>query len=204
VETHIPISLIVFDGDDTLFKGLDGGYLSGIDYQDDGRDDYTFTPVNEAITPEGITTIARNDGQRFRLYPEVRPVFTELEQRGVLLSFASYNRLAPTLSALLAFDLLHFFQHPTIEFNNRKDLMLQKILAAFNADGYSLTPQRALFIDDDHHGTYRLQMASIGVNFLQKGVDIHDLRELLDHPLYQLRSGPVHMRQQKTHGIMDE
>ena len=187
MDTRIPINLIVFDGDDTLFKGLDGGYISGIDYQDEGRDDYSFTPLENGLSPSGVTTILRNDGQSFRLFPEVRPVFTELAQRGVLLSFASYNRLAPTLSALQAFDLLHFFRHTTIEFNNRKDRMLQKILAAYTADGYMVTPHRALFIDDDHHGTYRIQMASIGVNFQQKDVDVHDLRELLNHPLYQLQ-----------------
>lgn len=193
---RIPINLIVFDGDDTLFKGLDSGYISGIDYTDEGRDDYTFIPLNEQDYFDGVSTILRNDGQRFRLYPEVRRVMAELAQRGVLISLASYNRPAPTMSALRAFDLLHLVKHPVIEFHSRKDLMLQKILEAFTEDGFLVAPQTTLFIDDDHRGVYRNQMASIGVHFLQKDVDIKDLSELLDHPRYQLQ--PVASNPGKT------
>jgi predicted phosphatase len=73
-----------------------------------------------------------------------------------------------------------------VEWNGRKDKMLRNIMRRFTQDGFLVSPDTTLFIDDDYRGLYRGQMASIGVHFLQKGVDIHDLNELLDHPHYRL------------------
>jgi magnesium-dependent phosphatase-1 len=173
------ISLVVFDGDDTLWYGLDSGYISGETYSDPGRDDYTFHPLDELH-------IQRNDGQRFRLYPEVPALLPELVRRNVLISLASYNQRAPVLNALRAFEIDHFFQHPVVEWNSRKDRMLKAIIRKFIQDNYLVSPHSTLFIDDDHRGSYRRQMASIGVHFLQKGVDIVNLTDLLDHPRYSL------------------
>jgi HAD superfamily phosphatase (TIGR01681 family) len=174
------ISLVVFDGDDTLWYGLDGGYVSGVDYQDAGRDDYTFE-LRDALN------IQRNDGQRFRLYSEAPALLAELARRGTLISLASYNHRAPTLKAMQAFGVLHYFQHPTIEWSSEKDRMLANILQRFSQDGYAVSPETTLFIDDDLSGRYRQQMAKMGVAFLQKGVDLDDLSLLLDHPLFALR-----------------
>jgi magnesium-dependent phosphatase-1 len=178
-QTTRAINLVVFDADDTLWYGLDGGYISGLDYRDDGRDDYTFHRLDDLH-------IQRNDGKRFRLYSETPLVLAELVRRNALISLASYNRLAPTLSALQAFELERFFHHPVIQWSGRKDMMLQTILHNFTQDGYRVSPATSLFIDDDQSGHYRKQMASIGVNFLQRGVDILDLTEILDHPAYTI------------------
>jgi magnesium-dependent phosphatase-1 len=179
------INLIVFDADDTLWYGLDGGYIAGTDYQDEGRNDYTFHKLDERL-------IQRNDGQRFRLYPEVPVVLARLRQQGVLISLASYNHLVPAMCALQIFGIDHFFQHPVIEWSSRKDYMLQRILKSFAEDGYTVAPQTTLFIDDDHLGKYRQQMADIGVNFLQYGGDIQNLMEILEHPVYSLLSASKH------------
>ena len=64
--------------------------------------------------------------------------------------------------------------------------MIRRIFTGFRQDGLLVYPHTTLFIDDDHSGRYRPQMAAIGVHFLQKDVDIHDLSELLDHPRYKL------------------
>lgn len=174
-----PINLIVFDADDTLWQGLDGGFIAGVNYQDEGRDDYTFHRLDELH-------IQRNDGQRFRLFPEVPGLFPELVRRGVLISLASYNRAGTLQRAMQTFEMTHFFQHPAVAWSSRKDCMLQSILKKFDQDGYHVTPQSTLFIDDDIHGKYRPQMAEMGINFLQRGVDIQDLSEILDHPEYFL------------------
>ncbi len=173
------ISLVVFDGDDTLWYGLDRGYISGLDYRDPGRTDYTFHKLDEYH-------IQRNDGQRFRLFPEVRSLLPELVRRSVLISLASYNHKQPLLDALRAFEIDYFFDHPAIEWSSRKDQMVRQILRDFTRDGYLVSPETTLFIDDDHFGRYRQQMASIKVHFLQKGVDILDLSELLEHPRFLL------------------
>jgi hypothetical protein len=64
--------------------------------------------------------------------------------------------------------------------------MLESILQDFRSNGYSVEPQKTLFIDDDHRGHYRPRMAEIGVIFLQKGVDLLDFNELLKHPRFML------------------
>jgi HAD superfamily phosphatase (TIGR01681 family) len=181
MEKQRDISLVVFDGDDTLWHGLDGGYISGVDYLDSGRDDYTFQPVNDHH-------ILRDDGQRFELYPEIPSLLAELARREILISLASYNHRTPTLNAMQAFGILHFFQYATIVWSDKKDLMLLDILQRFAHAGYGgLRPENTLFIDDDPEGHYRRQMASIGIAFLQKGSDIDDLCRLLDHPSFVLQ-----------------
>ncbi len=181
MEKRRSISLVVFDGDDTLWYGLDGGYVSGVDYQDVGRDDYTFHALD-------TLRILRNDGQRFQLYPEVPTLLAELARRDILISLASYNHPTATLNAIKTFGILPYFQHATIQWSSQKDRMLQSILKQFAQDGYEVEPGQTLFIDDDRPGEYRRQMASIGVAFLQKGADIDNLSSLLDHPLFALQA----------------
>ena len=177
--TATVISLVVFDGDDTLWYGLDGGYICGVDIFDAGRDDFTFTQLN-------TFTIQRDDGYRFRLFPEVPGLLKELEQRDVLISLASYNHPSPVMAALRAFAIERFFHHPVVEWSSDKARMLKSILRQFIQDGYLVSPATTLFIDDDHRGVYRSQMASSGIHFLQRGVDILDLSELLEQPRFKL------------------
>ncbi len=179
MNASVIISLVVFDGDDTLWKGVDGGYISGTIYPDYDRDDFTFHPLKPLL-------IQRDDGLRFQLFPEVPTVLSELARRGVLVSLASYNHHKPLMGTLQAFNLIGYFQHLAVEWNSRKDKMLISILRSFTKDGYLVSPDTTLFIDDDYRGIYRGQMASIGVHFLQKGVDIQDLNDLLDHPRFKL------------------
>jgi len=178
-DSAIPISLVVFDGDDTLWYGLDGGYISGTDYRDSGQSDFSFHRLDSLH-------IQRNDGQRFRLFPEVLSVLPELVRLNVLISLASYNHRQPVVEALRAFEIDHYFEHPVIEWSSRKDQMIKRILRDFTFSNYLVSPNSTLFIDDDHHGHYRRQMASIDVHFLQKGVDIMNLEEILQHPRYRL------------------
>lgn len=177
----IIISLVVFDGDDTLWKGLDGGYISGTIFPDYDRDDFTFRKIKPDI-------IQRDDGLRFQLFPEVPKVLSELARMGVLVSLASYNHNAPLMGTLQAFGITGYFKHLAVEWNSRKDKMLRNILRRFTQDGFLVCPETTLFIDDDYRGIYRGQMASIGVHFLQKGVDIHNLNELIEHPRFKLVS----------------
>jgi magnesium-dependent phosphatase-1 len=172
------ISLVVFDLDDTLFRGLDGGYICGVDYADDGRTDYTFTRLDESC-------LLRNDGQRFQVYAGVLPLLEELKRWGILISLASYNHPQPVYRALQAFGLFEYFQHPVVEWSGRKDRMIQRILSDFASEGYSIGPENTLFIDDDLPGHYRKQMAEIGVHFLQPGVDIQSLDEILKLPQFE-------------------
>jgi magnesium-dependent phosphatase-1 len=173
------ISLIVFDCDDTLWFGMDGAYISGVDFWDEGRQDFTFQKIDRL-------TIRRNDGLRFQLFPEVLDLLEALERRNVLLSIASYNHRPPVMDALRAFGIEQFFFHPVIEWHSQKDKMLKTILNACRKEGYLVSPETTLFIDDDMKGIYRTQMNSCGIHFIQRGVDIQDLAKLLEHPGFNL------------------
>ncbi len=175
----IYINLIVFDGDDTLWFGLDGGYISGINYSDYGSDTYTFRRIEEDL-------IERNDGQRFRLYPEVRSLLAKLTSMKLLISLASYNHPTPVEKALYAFEINQFFFHPVVEYSSQKDKMLKTILRKLTQSGWLVNPSTTLFIDDDHQNRYLQQMESIGVHFLKKSSDITSLNELINNPKFQL------------------
>ena len=99
------ISLIVFDGDDTLWFGLDGAYISGVEYWDDGRQDFTFQQLDPL-------TIQRNDGPRFQLFPEVPGLLKELTHRNILVSIASYNHRAPVMDSAARLRDRAIFQIP--------------------------------------------------------------------------------------------
>ncbi len=175
----LPIHLVVFDFDDTLCFGLDGGYISGGD--EPPTDAFTFAL-------DGPDTLHRSDGKRFRLFPETRPLLDELHRRQVAVSLASYNHPRSTFAALNAWHLTGYLRHPVVEWSGNKARMLERIIAALQAEGLPAAPHTTLFIDDDGAGRYRHQMAVIGVNFLQIGVDIHQLNELLDR--FDVRSFP--------------
>jgi len=175
------ISLIVFDGDDTLWHDLDGGYISGVNYRDPGFTEYKFQKSAQ-------DQIRRSDGYRFQLYPETRHTLEELKRRDVLISLASYNHRQPVIEALQAFEIQDFFTYPCVEWTSRKDQMIKTIHSDLLREGFLVYPETTLFIDDDHMGKYRPQMAEIRVHFLQKGVDIQDLSTLLDHPRFKLVS----------------
>ena len=182
----IVISLVVFDGDDTLWQALDGGFVSGTDWFDDGRSDYTFQSLD-------LLTIQRNDGRRFRLFPEVPALLRQLREKGVLMSLASYNHASPVLNALKTFNIEQYFEHVEIVWNSQKDRMLKTIMRGFNQSGFLVRPETTLFIDDDSLGRYRKQMARVHIHFLQKGTDIHTLNEILDHPRFRLVSAQKSM-----------
>lgn len=173
------ISLIVFDCDDTLWYGIDGSYISGVDQWDEGREDFQFKKLDQL-------TIQRSDGHRFQLFPEVPSLLQTLSQQNILLSIASYNRRPPVIEALRALEIDRYFIHPVIEWHSQKDRMIKTILTACRRDGFLVSPETTLFIDDDMKGAYRTQMSSCGVHFLQKGVDIHNLSKIADHPGFKL------------------
>lgn len=169
------ITVVVFDADDTLWHGLDGGYISGVSYQEVGRDGFKFTAISRDL-------IRRSDGQRFELYPDVRSVFNRLQAMGVIISLASYNVAGPVFAALNCFGIEGFFRHPQVAWSSCKDRMIIEILTQLRRDGLDVQPHSTLFIDDDHSGSYRGQMQAIGAAFLQKGVDIPDLDSIFNTP----------------------
>ncbi len=161
--------LIIFDGDDTLWQGLDGGNISDNGDGDwHGSNDYTYAATNDH------DTIARNDGQRLRLFPETRAVLAELGGREVLVALCTFNHPDPVRRALDAWQLSGHFHHIEAAWSSDKEAMLRNILATTG-----VSAAEAVFIDDDPGRGHREQAARAGVRFLKKGTDVTDLRQVL-------------------------
>ena len=92
---------------------------------------------------------------------------------------SSFNYPANIDRALIAWGLRPHFAQIVAHWHSRKGEMLAEILDAEAARGHVLTPADALFVDDDPYGTYRRYAESLGIRFLQMGVDIANLGDVL-------------------------
>ncbi len=164
--------LIIFDGDETLWYGLDGGNIS-----DNGEGDYIGSNDYEYSCPPDSNpdVIVRNDSKRLQLYPETRAVLAHLCNRGVLVALCTYNHPAPTHRALAAWNLADQFDHVEAVWSADKEQMLRDILTTTHVQ-----PIDAIFIDDDPGRGHRQQSERVGIRFLKRGTDITDLNQVLD------------------------
>lgn len=170
------MKLVAFDGDNTLWKPLDGVNLSDRTPTDGvGRPNFAYTPV------EGDPlVVAREDGARFALRPEAPGILNELKRRGSLLGVVSYNHVGNVRSILQAFGVLDRFDYVVAEWHTGKDSMLQRMLAMAREGGHQISVSDLILVDDDPAGIYRGQCERIGAGFSCFGTDIHDLRQTLD------------------------
>lgn len=164
--------LIIFDGDETLWHGLEGANIS-----DNGEGDYIGSNDYEYTCPPDSNPdiIVRNDGKRLQLFPETRAVLRELDNRDVLVALCTYNHPAPTYRALAAWNLDAHFDYIEAVWSADKEQMLRDILAATNVQ-----PLDAVFIDDDPGRGHREQAERVGIRFLKRGSDITDLNQVLE------------------------
>ena len=171
----LPFRLLILDGDDTLWQPLDGICCS-----DRTPDDSVGWPhVTYQPDPANPDLLHRDDGVRFQLNPGARMVLQTVTVAGGACALASYNHRANIERALTAWSIRPAFAQVVAHWHTRKDEMLEEILAAEAARGHAVAPADALFVDDDQLGIYRRYAARLGMRFLQMGVDIEDLREVL-------------------------
>jgi magnesium-dependent phosphatase-1 len=167
--------LIAFDGDETLWTPLSVVNLSDRTPTDNvGRPDFVFKP-----TPQNPLIAERDDGALFALRPEARSVMEALRKRGVLVGVISYNHEGNVRRILEAFGILSLVDYVVAQWHSDKNRMLLKMLAMARADGRSIEPSEAMLVDDDPFHIYRGQYARLGAGFVQFGVDITDLRQVL-------------------------
>lgn len=170
------MKLVAFDGDNTLWEPLDGLNLSDRTPTDAvGWPHFTFTPQ-----VDNPLVVARDDGARFALRHEASEVLETLRKRGVLLAVVSYNHEGNIYRILEAFGVLGCFDYVVAEFHSNKDRMLARVLEQARREGHRLEAADLLLVDDDPDLIYRGQCARLGASFTNFGVEIHDLREVLD------------------------
>ena len=174
-KSDIPFRLLILDGDHTLWWPVDEICCS--DRTVDDREGWPhFTYRADADDPD---LIHREDGVRFRLTPHARATIEAVTAAGGACAIASFNYRDNIDRALTAWGLRPHFAQIVAHWHSRKGEMLAEILDAEAARGHAVAPADALFVDDDPYGTYRRYAADLGIRFLQMGVDIADLGDVL-------------------------
>jgi predicted phosphatase len=171
----IPFRLLILDGDHTLWWPVDEICCSDRTVDDrEGWPHFTYRPDTD--DPD---LIHREDDVRFRLTPQARSTIEAVTAAGGRLAIASYNYRDNIDRALTAWGLRPHFAQIVAHWHSRKGEMLTEILETEAAQGHPIDPTDALFVDDDPYGTYRRYAEGLGVRFLQMGVDIQHLGEVL-------------------------
>ena len=172
---HPPVRLLILDGDDTLWRPIDGICCSDRDPDDRiGWEHFQFR--SDPTNPERIV---REDGVRFDLTAGAREAIRAVTDAGGICALASFNHRGNLVRALAAWGLADYFPTVVGHWHARKGEMLTEILAAEAAAGRPVAPHEALFVDDDPYGTYRGYAAEHGIAFVQMGPEIRDFYDLL-------------------------
>jgi len=156
------IRLVVLDADGTIWEHSDISSLS-----------LPFKKIDE-------NTLVDQNGVKITLFPGVRKLLKELTARGIIVSMASWNRPGPVFEALGKFGIVSYFTCPIVEFHPNKHEMMNKLLAHLAAHGAIVKPEEILYADDQTIHLEKIRKNVGAVNFLQYGVDISTLIEILD------------------------
>jgi magnesium-dependent phosphatase-1 len=160
-DKSIDIRLIIFDCDLTLWNHEDASELK------------------HPLTLVSADTLEDTRGTRVTLFPQVRGVLAELEQRGYLLSVCSWNRPEPVMEMLRLFGIRRHFRHPKAEYHPNKGAMIADMLGEFAAEGIRLSPDQVVFIDDRTLHTEEILQRLPGLHVVQMWVDVKDHNDLL-------------------------
>lgn len=126
-------------------------------------------------------TIQDAGGVRVRLQPGARGLLHALRERGVLTSIASWNRPEPVFAIFELLGLSEFFVRPKVEFHPYKERTVTSLLQELASEGVALRPEEVLYVDDRPLHLRRVRAALGPLVTLQAGVDIRDLREILNY-----------------------
>lgn len=126
------------------------------------------------------TTVQDADGVPVRLLPGARELLEALRAQGILISVASWNKPEPVFAILDLLGLTGFLTHPKVEFHPYKERAVAALLQDLAAEGVIVRPEEVLYIDDRPLHLRRVRAAVGPVRTLQPGVDIRDLRDVLN------------------------
>ncbi len=158
----VPVRLVVFDCDNTLWDHHDVSTLL-----------LPFRRLDDR-------TVADRRGEQVHLTPGAREALEGLRQRGILVSVASWNHPEPAFSIFNLLGLRDYFTHPKVEFHPNKDSMMRSLLDDLAAEGIAIQPREILFVDDRPEQLERVRKGVGPVRTLLAGVDVTDLRKVLD------------------------
>jgi len=157
------VRLVVFDCDRTLWDHHNVSELS-----------LPFRRIDDDAVEDA-------DGVQVRLAPGVRQVMEALRRRGILISVASWNRPEAVFAIFEQLRLTPFFTRPKVEFHPYKEKIIAVLLEELAVDGVALRPEDVLLVDDLHVHLHRVKKLIGPMRTLQPGVDLTDLRDVLNH-----------------------
>ncbi|MGH2399426.1 MAG: magnesium-dependent phosphatase-1 [bacterium] len=159
----MPIKLVILDCDRTLW------------------DHHNASDLKLPLGPLDGEAVQDASGVAVRLLPGARQLLETLREHRILISIASWNTPEPVYAIFDLLGLSDFFIRPKVDTNPHKDQTIAATLRELAAEGIVLKPEEVLFVDDKptHLAAVR---AGVGpVRTLQAGVQVRDLREILDH-----------------------
>jgi len=118
-------------------------------------------------------------GVRVSLYPGVRWLLDSLRTRGLIIACASWNDPQPVEEIFNLLDLGHYFDYRKVEPHPHKQQTISALFAELAASGVRLAPDEVLYVDDRTIHLDAVREAVGPIRFLQYGVDIQSLDEVL-------------------------
>ncbi len=166
----MPVRLVILDLDLTLW------------------DHRNVTALVRPFRRVGDDAIADQDGVRVSLFPGVRPLLDGLRDRGLIVACASWNDPRPVEEILDLLHLGHYFDHKKVEPHPHKQQTVSALFSELAEAGVRLAPEEVLYVDDRTIHLDAVRAAVGPIRFLQFGVDIRTLDEVLAY-LDQERAG---------------
>ncbi|MBI3998928.1 MAG: magnesium-dependent phosphatase-1 [Armatimonadetes bacterium] len=175
--------------------GLDASWLT----KHTGRRDGSLMPVRLVVLDLDLTlwdhrnvtglvrpfrrvddeTIEDQGEVRVTLFPGVRALLEGLRERGLIIACASWNDPQAVEEIFDLLELGHYFDHRKVEPHPHKQLTISALFAELAEGGISLAPDQVLYVDDRTLHLDAVRAAVGPIRFLQYGVDIRSLDEIL-------------------------
>jgi magnesium-dependent phosphatase-1 len=127
----------------------------------------------------GDDTVEDERGVRVSLYPGVRRLLDGLRTRGLIIACASWNDPRPVEAIFDLLGLGHYFDHKKVEPHPHKQQTIGALFAELAASGAPLAADQVLYVDDRTLHLQAVRDAVGPIQFLQFGVDIQSLDEVL-------------------------
>jgi magnesium-dependent phosphatase-1 len=135
--------------------------------------------LREPLKKVDSDTVVDSEGVEVHLYHGVRETLEALQQRGVVVSVASWNRPEVGFKLLGMFGIERYLRHPKIQPHPAKHLMIRELLEELKGENLPLRPEEILYVDDRTLHLEAIRREIGNVRFLQMGVDIRRLEELI-------------------------
>ncbi len=125
-------------------------------------------------------TLVDRKGEKLRLYPGVRTFLYSLRKCRLKVTVASWNKPSIILPILDILDLMRFLNFYIIEYHDRKDLMIRKIINWYERECEEIKPSEIVYIDDRDIHIKQIRENIGEVFFIMIWRDVRGYNEILE------------------------